>query len=453
LGKIGDASVLDKLYEMLTSEDPMIQYVVIEAIGHICNIDSVPHLVKVLETGDKMIAEVALLAVIKISNANGGRIGYDLPLDDLADFLFEGIKTRNKDVTDFTLERMTHWYNGNVVDKLLSIIDYVEEDRLPRIIDIVSEIGPVAGKLIIQKISGASKEGKLRLLSILKVIINDDLAAQAIQCLDDEDPEVRQRVAQVLGVSGHTGSIAAIKKMTSDPNGHVRAGAYSALGWLCEEDDVDDILPGLDDKYPDVREAAVGALIIIGGPKVIAKLNADLYHEGTERQRLAVTALGWLGEQDVIEPLLRAINHPEAGIRKSAISSLTRIGDVDDIEPIKLALTDENSGVRKVAVTALIVLRGEECISDIRQLLDDDDIWVRYHTITSIGEMRIKKHADCLLPYLEDDLDVIKIAAAKAMALLGDERAVPVLNRLKQEKNTDLVEAAEMALSNIGGNK
>ncbi|MCX6834705.1 MAG: hypothetical protein NTW07_06150 [candidate division Zixibacteria bacterium] len=48
---------------------------------------------------------------------------------------------------------------------------------------------------------------------------------------------------------------------------------------------------GLDDKYSDVREAAVGALIIIGGPRVVAKLTADLYHDEIERQRLAVSTM------------------------------------------------------------------------------------------------------------------------------------------------------------------
>ena len=41
----------------------------------------------------------------------------------------------------------------------------------------------------------------------------------------------------------------------------------------------------LADKYPDVREAAMGALIIVGTPKVVARFTDELQHEELERQR------------------------------------------------------------------------------------------------------------------------------------------------------------------------
>ena len=48
-------------------------------------------------------------------------------------------------------------------------------------------------------------------------------------------------------------------------------------------------------------------------------------------------------------------------------------------------------------------------------------------------------------------LNVPKIATAKAMAVLCDERAVPALARLTREKNADLADAAKVALTRIGG--
>jgi HEAT repeat protein len=404
-----------------------------------------------LEAKDPTIAETALAAIITIAAKNNQTLQPDLALDRFTDFLFEGIRNEDERIIEFVLERLPRWHGPEVMDALVRVIESLEDETFQRVVEVLAEIGPAAGNQIVEKLKTASKARKLKLLDVIRSIANEETAPMLLPMAEDEDPEVRQRIAHVLGISNWAGAIPSLRQLAGDSNGHVRAAAYSALGWLATESEVDFILTGLNDRYPDVREAAVGAMIIIGGPKVVAKFTADLYHEDTDRQRLAVTALGWMGESDVVEPLLKAINHPDPGVRKSAVSSLARMGKITDLQPIKLALTDENSGVRKAAVSSLIALCGEQAIHDIRQLLEDPDVWVRYHTITSIGEMGNRDHAEYLMPYLEDDLDIIKLAAAKAMTLLGDPRAVPALKRLKQERNEDLVQAADLALRHIGG--
>jgi len=453
MGKIGNPEALNYLYGKLKTDDPMILCVVIEAIGKIGSPDSVPHLAEFLEGNEpegRTIAEAALTAIIEIHQRNGGKLDLELPLDRYTDFLFEGIRNGNRAVTEFTLSRLSHWFGKSVIEGLLDVVEFVDDNGLKRITDMLSEVGPAAALPILKKIPQASSALQTKLLDVIKSFVDEDIAADLVPLASNDDPEVRQRVAHVLGVSGWSGAIKTLKSMAADLNGHVRAAAYSALGWLCTEDDVDFIVSGLSDKYPDVREASVGALIIIGGPKVVAKFTADLYHEDAERQRLAVTALGWIGELDVVEPLLKAINHPDPGVRKSAINSLIRIGHVVDYGPIIMALNDENTAVRKSAVSALVALRGEAAVDDIRLLLEDDDVWVRYHTISAFGELGLKQYAPLVIPYLDAELDIIKLAAAKALAQMGSREAVPVLNQLKDDRNEDLASAAQLALQRIG---
>ncbi len=449
LGKIGQPEALEHLYGLLGGDDPITLFVVIEAIGKIGRPESVPYLAKFLENGDSTVGESAMNAIIEINQANEGQVDFELPLDRFSEYLFDGIKNRNDAVTDFTLSRLTHWYGKSVIDGLLEVIDYVDEDRLQKITEILGEVGIPAAKPIIAKIPNASKGLKLKLLDVLKQFADKSIAKDILPFVQNEDPEIRQKIAHILGICGDSGAVEELKKLTTDVNGHVRAAAYSALGWLCTENEVETVFPGLEDKYPDVREATVGALVIIGGPRAVAKFTEDLHHEDAERQRLAVTALGWIGEADVVNPLLSAINHDDPSVRKSAINSLARIGQVFDPEPIVIALNDENSAVRKVAVSALITLKGGGAISDIRFLLDDADVWVRYHTIASIGELNDSQFAEYVLPYLEDDMDIIKIAATKALAQMGCSEAVPVLSELTEDKNHDLAKAAELAIEQI----
>jgi len=449
-GKIGDPAALEYLYSLLDTEESMLLCLTIEAIGKIGQPASQTLLSKFLSSEDKTVAETAMTAVVDISMKNDGRVDIEVPLNQFTDFLFEGVKNNNQAITDFTLSRLEHWPGSEVINRLLDVIDYVDEDRLKRVTEILGDIGPAAARPIVAKIPHASTGLKLKLLDVIRLLAEVDIAPDLIPLLEDDEPEVRQKVAYILGVSGHSEVIRHLKKLADDPHGHVRAAAYSALGWLCTDDDFDFVVGGLDDEYADVREATVGSLVILGGPRVVAKFTADLYHEDVERQRLAVTALGWIGELDVVEPLIKAINHPEAVVRRSAISSLARIGRVPDAQPIVMALNDEDSAVRKAAVSALFALNGRQAVQDVRLLLDDADVWVRYHTITAIGGLADSEFAELIMPCLEDDMDIVKIAATKALSQMKCLEAVPVLSNLRDDKNQDLARAAEMALSTIG---
>ncbi|MFH1374467.1 MAG: HEAT repeat domain-containing protein [bacterium] len=451
LGKIGDPSSLDMLFGFLKTDDPVILYAAIEAIGNIGLKNSIEKLLAYLDHEDRTIAEAALTAIIDISIRHGGKIDCDLPLDKFSDFLFDGIKSRNSKITDFTLSRLTNWYGRDVMKSLLEVLDFVDEETLKHVSEIIEQIGPNATEPILKMFPRASSHTKLVLLEILRGFTDHEIAVRLTDFVDDPDPEIRRKIAHTLGLSGIVETSEVLKRLASDEVGHVRAAAFGALGWLCTEEDTDILFRGLEDKYVDVREAAMGALVVAGGPRVVAKFTADLYHQDAEKQRLAVTALGMIGETEVVEPLLKAVNHPEPEVRKSAINSLARIGQVPDVKLLSLALNDENTGVRKAAVTALITLRGEDAIPDIRFLLDDEDVWVCYHAITAIGSLGQSKHADLLLPFLKNDQDILKIAAIKALSQMGCRQVLPDIKGLQDEKNSDITKAVEMAVTSLEG--
>ncbi|MBU8934586.1 MAG: HEAT repeat domain-containing protein [candidate division Zixibacteria bacterium] len=451
MGKIGDPGTLDTLFGYLETDDPMIKYASIEAIGFTGMLGSIEKLVPILDDNDTTIAEVALMAIINISAANNGRLDYDLPLDRFVEHLFDGVKRKDKRITDFILARLSCWYGKNVVESIVDVLDSVDEENSCRFIEALGQAGASASSVLLQKFPKATPQAKVIILDILKQYADENIAASLIKYADDEAPEVRARIAGVMGGSGSDKVLPTLKKMARDEVGHVRSAAFRSAGWLCSEQDVDFLLTGLDDPYPDVREAAVGALIIVGGTKVVAKLTADLYHEDIERQRLAVISLGMIGEAEVVEPLLKAASHPEASVRRSAICALTKIGHDVDTDLLLQALNDENSGVRKAAVSALIALKGESAVDNIRFLLDDGDVWVRYHTIITIAGTGQSQFGEYLRPYLRDDQDIIKIATTKALAQLGCREALSDIRELDGEKNEDLISAVREAVSSLEG--
>ena len=389
------------------------------------------------------------MAIVNISLANNGQLDHDLPLDKYTNFLFDGIRNRNRKLTEFTLGRLNHWYGSDVLELLLEVVDSVDEEDQKRISEVLEQAGPSATKLIMERLPAASTAAKGIFLETLQHSVDEEMARNLLPFAGDQEPEVRRKIAQVLGVSGWSGAIGTLKELAGDAVGHVRATAYVSLGWLVAEDEIDFLFRGLDDKYSDVRDAALGALIVVGSPSVVAKFSADLKGDNIERQRLAVSALGKIGDPEVIEPLLNAINHPDASVRKLAIVSLGRIEQVDNVQPLIQSLSDESAAVRKAALTALVAIKGEQAVADSRFLLEDEDVWVRYHAINTIGGLGVKRYAEYILPFLDDDQDVIKIAATKALAQMGNTEAIPRLNQLRQDKNKDLAEAVVRAVSDL----
>ncbi len=449
LGKIGGTKSLNYLIEYLQTDDPMILFAVIDAIGIVGDRNSVEHLIKFLSSDDTSIAEATMSAIVNISIQNKGALDYDLPLDKFVGFLFDGVKNKNKKLTKFTLNRLKHWYGQDVLNSLLEVLHYVDEEDLKSTVKMLGEIGAPASPTILKQFKNATSELKIIYLNILKQYVDEDIAKHLLEYKNDSDPEVRRNIAFTLGASGSQVMIDPLKVMTQDRDGHVRAAAFSALGWLCCENDIDFLFNGLNDRYPDVRDAVMGALILLGSQEVVNSFFEDLSNEDTERQRIAATALGLIGDPNVVEPLLQALNHPESSIRKSAIDSLAKIRDVENTDPLMLALNDENSGVRKSACTALIYIKGQTVIPEIRFLLDDQDLWVRYHMINMIGNSNNSAYGDYIRPFIDGTEDILKIAAIKALAKIGYKDALSDISKLQDDINQDIVKAAKNAINNL----
>jgi HEAT repeat protein len=450
LGRIGDASVTNFLYGYLESSDPVIVAVTLEAIGCVGDEESLARVEPFLEGADRAISEMAITACIDIQRRHRTRVVSALTPELLAGYFHENFGAHQA-ILDFVLGSPPEWFTEELIAGLLKQIRQVDESTWRRIAELLGEVGRRTVGPILECLPRASTSQQMELLEILAQFADEQAAVHLIDMVSHPNPDIRQKIARLFGTSGSPRVVESLKILTTDSHGTVRAAAYSALGWLSSEHEIDLLMAGLDDPYAEVRDASLGALIIIGGPDVVARLTEDLYHPEAERQRLAVTGLGWIGEAEVVPPLLRAVSHPVPAVRKSALHALVRIGEVAEIGPIQLALKDENTGVRKAAVSALVVLRGAAILTDLLPLLEDEDVWVRYHTLSALGQLESPAAAQAVLPFLDDSSDIIRLAAARALAQLDCRKAIPQLRHLTNDRNQDLAAAAQAAVARIEG--
>ena len=456
LGLIGSPKAYEGLREYLTSGDPVVLYSVIEAIGRLGVPEAVDELMPFIDGGMEMIADAATAAIIRLGKFTNSAGLSKFPDKRLRQFLLDSLSSDDRAIVQFALQELRHWNEPEIVGELINLIIKSDGDLTDQVCDILKTVGAPAVDAMREALHNTPDEGKIRLLDAICSAADSRMAEEVAKLASSPNPDIRQSVASALGRCGDKNSNAILRELVKDSVGHVRSAAVKAIGWLgATEEDVDVLIACLDDDYPDVREAAMGAMILVGDARVIKTFTEDLGHEDPERPRLAAIALGMIGEEETREPLISALTHSDPSVRRSAIEALVRLGGLDDIGPIRAGLSDENNLVRKAAVTAMVSFLGSGAITDIRHLLSDDDLWVQYHTIDIIGSLGNPSFLSYIIPFLSDDQDILKIAAIKALAAMGDRTCLEHLQHVASDGNKDLetaVEEAKRTLMETGSN-
>lgn len=452
LGNIGHESAYEGLRARLDDEDPVILYSVIEAIGKIGVESGIDDLREFINSDMQMISDAAAASIIRIAQINDRSIYNEFQDDVVKKFLIDSLKSDDKLAVQFALREMRHWNEPDIVKELIELLIKSEGELVDEITCIIRAVGTPAVMALSEKLKASVDEEKLKILEAIGVSGDIRLVEDIEKLADSPNPEIREKVAITLGRCDAQNSWGILENLLSDPVGHVRAAAIKSIGWLGISEGQEYLLiNGLMDEYPDVREAAMGAMILVGGAKVIETFTNDLDNESAERQRLAAIALGMIGEEETLKPLIGAVSHSDPGVRRSAIEALARLGTLECADTIRAGLNDENALVRKAVVSALVKILGSEAIDDIKHLLNDSDLWVRYHTIDTIGDMGIPDYSELLLPHLEDEQDIIRIAAVKALASMGDKSILGKLNDISCEGNEDLAAAVKEATKALAG--
>jgi HEAT repeat protein len=187
-----------------------------------------------------------------------------------------------------------------------------------------------------------------------------------------------------------------------------------------------------------------------------------LAHPDPGAREEAARAIVATGSAEAAEAVAPLIAHPDIAVRNLAGDVLVRLGAcaVDALPPY---LDDEDGDVRKFAVDVLAQLPAQALAPRIAEALDDEDANVRLAAIDALAELGAAPFADALVARYEaeplarpsviaalgacgcpqgsaliidalgDDDPVVQLAAAEALAELGDD-ALPLLTAALQRE-------------------
>ncbi len=255
-----------------------------------------------------------------------------------------------------------------------------------------------------------------------------------IAALGAGDTKGRQGAAMVLSWIGDEQSLETLIASLHDSNSGVRQSAVYGLGKIANTQAVEPLISALSDESLLVRESASLALAKIGDARAVEPLSAALLNLSQGGRDNAAIALGEIGDVRAVEPLIKALQDRDSGVRMCAAKALGKIGDARAVESLIGAIFDEQPHVQHSAIDALTKIGAPAVESLIGSPIVESLVSVLREKDTGLKAIATRALAHIRKSYVSADPTAeAQCNAAYALGLIGDPRALPVLEHLAQK--------------------
>ncbi len=296
---------------------------------------------------------------------------------------------------------------------------------------------------------------------------------------------IRKAAVQALGTLGDTQAIAPLTKVLGDKNRYFREDAVEALGLIGDPRAIDHLIKALGDKdwwksqyrQEDIDKTLDTIMTAFGKLDAVEYLILILGDEDWVVRRSAAKALGTLGNTHAVDPLTKSLGDKYWSVREEAAKALGILGDLHAVDSLTKALNDDVWSVRQVATEALGKLGDFRNVESLTKMLSDQYEDVRKKAVNALSKLGVSKWSNIINGNADDfnriaasnepeAFDILikalsvyhkygylnheRKAAAKALGILGDIRAIVPLKLLLGHRDDDLSKAAEEALGKLG---
>lgn len=277
------------------------------------------------------------------------------------------------------------------------------------------------------------------------------LSSEPLMLRVDPDDVILKKIEQIKPRSMW------IYQLEFDPNIAGRIISATEVSKYCTEKDVEILGKAmLKDKFWGVQAEIAKLLGQARGKAALEYLIKGLQLKHPLARRAVVAALGEFKDAKIIEilrPLLEDKN--SYLVPAEACRTLGKLKD-PSIEPLLHSMLNKESWIdciRSGVIDGLAQLHGSDSVEILKKYAKRGHVHrTRMFAIKNLGVLGKgrKDVLDALIELAEDKYALVQIAAVKALGELGDERAIPVLEKLTKGDRFDrLKRAAEESIKKI----
>jgi HEAT repeat protein len=339
----------------------------------------------------------------------------------------------------------------------------------------LSGLGRPAVTPALQLLTRATPEGALAaadLLAQLEGVTFEDVHP----LLRDSAGGTRHAATRLLGALDDDRATAHLVVRLKDPDVEVRTEAVRGLGRRGSVAAIPHLVSALDDEEPAVSRAAVEAFGQIGAPAIDGLITRLLTVDGTIREEV-VFALAGIGPA-AVDALVAAADSGTSAARCGALRALSLVGGPIAGRRLVEALTDSAPDVRAEAARGTRVV-GRDAVGELVRRLADPELTMTEPIVAALGDLREVALPEVVRLFESRDEEVRELAAevlsrmgmaaapvlrktirhasesvralsARSVARIGDVSMVPDLIEMLEDQDTGVVSEAIRALADLG---
>ncbi|KKK81464.1 hypothetical protein LCGC14_2813180, partial [marine sediment metagenome] len=201
-------------------------------------------------------------------------------------------------------------------------------------------------------------------------------------------------------------------------------------------------------KGPDqgVRKAALKMLESVRSPAAVDTMISLLRDSDVEVVEAAARALSAMRAEKAVDQMLKILANPKAAGREKVAQILYHLAGADSIPGLVKLLTSGDDLAASTAARILARLKDPKAVAPLLKALQADSLDTRVAAAHALGKLGDKRAVEPLIKLVEELLGRLKAEVAKegdrildislktglvceSLGLLGDQRAVPVLQK------------------------
>ena len=275
------------------------------------------------------------------------------------------------------------------VGALLDVVKNSQDaDARSRAVETLGQIGskqtgPHLGKLL--QDNDLEDRIKYEIVEALGKIGDPDLIETLIQAMANGDPVMRFRAGRALVRMGSPAVEELARLLQEHPNEDVRRSSAEALVQIGDARAAPILIAALHDDNNLVRKAATEALGKLKDSRAVAPLCETLEADNWFVAGGAADALAQIGDEQAISPLLKALGDDRREVRRRATRALQSFGSIEDTFIAGLKTGDDQT---KISIAQALAELGEpEAIEALFQALSQDDAAVRRYAARALVKL------------------------------------------------------------------
>jgi len=474
IGKLAAPAPVPEEIRLLAGNS-LLRKAVYECLGSIADDSAVALLMEGMGVGQRSSRNAALIALFRIYSRSGAESKQAIESalqffkgSDIVPVLLDSFDPCEPLLAEAVVVILDIIGDKRCVDILLKA--FVNERLYAVALRAFKSIGPDGIDILIDKYSSSNSVSRSAICALIGECAYRNGKFIICEALCDQSPRVRKAAITAVGKLGMTDCIPAIVRLLDDPDHEIRRAVVTCLQALALIDrrgiqsvarqlgtseqaeqrrnaailfaalgDGDRLSLLIKDEDALVRQAAVSSIGKLHLTPLSGVLLMALVDEDPDVRIAAAETLGQVGDRDIVTYLTHALKDEDAWVQCAALTSLANINPEGTLKAVQTVFTAADGLLLLTCLRLLDDHWDSQAQELVEQALENGDEEVVILALAILGRRAVDRIADHAATLLVHDKWNVRIACARAVALLPAEQAGKILKQALESESNELV--------------